>query len=86
MPNGDEATLQMTQPLLLDQTSLEAMISGVSSRIMSQHQSDQPSTGRNAPPSGSTMPLTTQHEQQKQPGDTLAGEFMEYNLVMTSTM
>ena len=29
-PNGDQATLQTTQPLLLDQTSLEAIISGVS--------------------------------------------------------
>ena len=77
MPNGDQATLQTTQPLLLDQTSLEAIICGVSSRIMSQHRSDQPSTGRNAPPSGSTTLSTTQHKQQRQPGDTPAGEFTE---------
>ena len=56
---GGDTKAQTTQPLLLDQASLDAIISGVSSRIMSQPRS-QPSTGRNAPP------IATSHKQQRQ--------------------
>ena len=66
------------QPLVLDQASLDAIISGVSAKIMSQPGSQPASTvaGRNAPPSSTSI---ANEQRSGRPGDTLAGEFAEYN-------
>ena len=71
--SGDRPA-QTVQPLVLDQTSLEAIISGISAKF-------RPSlaAGGNVPPTDPAreqqrQPTGTPHEQQRQPGGTLAGE------------
>ena len=71
---GNDRPAQTAQPLVLDQTSLEAIISGISAKIRPPL-----AAGGNVPPTDPAreqqrQPTGAPHEQQRQPGDTLAGE------------